>query len=297
MPTLSDRIALIDGDIITYCAGFASDQREYHVLDSAGRTLSKHKYKKDAVDAFAITFNARTIEKRVTPEPWEFCRHSVDMLMNAIIQDTECDDHHVFLSPKGESSFRYKLATTQPYKGNRIAAHKPLHYKAIRRHLINQWGARYHYKYEADDLLAAEAVSLNRVGEEPVICTLDKDLDTISGLHYNWKRKKEKFQFISETAAMVNFYTQVLTGDRADNIPGLQGIGQKRAWNILAACKTETELYEACHNAYTARGLDSQYAEILSLLFIQRHRDFSTSSFALNVFVPPHAREHLTGYW
>ena len=46
------------------------------------------------------------------------------------------------------------------------------------------------------------------------------------------------------------FYTQLLTGDTADNIPGVQGIGPKKADKILEGLEDEYEMYEACLNAY-----------------------------------------------
>lgn len=64
--------------------------------------------------------------------------------------------------------------------------------------------------------------------EKTVICTKDKDLDMISGLHYNWTKDKEPYE-VSEQQALKAFYSQLLTGDRVDNIQGIKGIGNKKA--------------------------------------------------------------------
>ena len=67
---------LIDGDVITYQAGFASDQVDYFV----GK--AKYHYKKDANKyADSIHFPRNKIEKRVEYEPVEHCLHSVKKMM------------------------------------------------------------------------------------------------------------------------------------------------------------------------------------------------------------------------
>jgi 5'-3' exonuclease len=61
---------------------------------------------------------------------------------------------------------------------------------------------------------------------------------------------------------------QVLTGDRVDNIPGLKGIGVKKAEKILADCVTEKQLFEATLDAYKG---DLEYlTEQAKLLWIRR---------------------------
>ena len=47
-----------------------------------------------------------------------------------------------------------------------------------------------------------------------------------------------------------NFYKQILTGDRIDNIQGLHGIGPKKAEKALADCGNEQEMYEVVCQMY-----------------------------------------------
>ena len=44
---------------------------------------------------------------------------------------------------------------------------------------------------------------------------------------------------------------QCLTGDRADNIKGIEGIGPKKAERILAECYTEQQYFNAVRDAYS----------------------------------------------
>jgi 5'-3' exonuclease len=102
--------------------------------------------------------------------------------------------------------------------------------------------------------------------EDYIICTTDKDLNMIRGWHYNM-RKNEKF-WVDEDDTLYTFYTQVLTGDRVDNIPGLHGIGPKKAEKILKGCKTEDQLYEAVLKAYDNN--EEYLCEQAQLLWIRR---------------------------
>ena len=70
-----------------------------------------------------------------------------------------------------------------------------------------------------------------------VICHIDKDLDTIPGSHYNYN--KDEHYTVSLDEALYNFYHQLLTGDKSDNIPGLKGIGPVKASRMLDGLKPD----------------------------------------------------------
>jgi 5'-3' exonuclease len=86
------------------------------------------------------------------------------------------------------------------------------------------------------------------LSKKTVICSIDKDLDTVPGHHFRWQthNKDEEHYFLDEKQAMLNYWQQVLTGDNADNIRGLYRIGEKRAKSILNGCETEYEFYKTC---------------------------------------------------
>ena len=77
--------------------------------------------------------------------------------------------------------------------------------------------------------------------EDTIIVSDDKDLQTIAGYHYN---KGEVIE-VSEQQALKNFYTQVLTGDTADNYKGCRGVGPVKAERILAGCRTSLDMWQA----------------------------------------------------
>lgn len=134
----------------------------------------------------------------------------------------------IFLTSDDKSNFRFELAKSKGYKANRKAP-KPVHYQAVRDYLIDRQGAIVVSGMEADDALGI-AMMANR-NHLVVLASIDKDLKMIPGNHYDFV--KDVFTYIDEPTAAYNFYKQLLTGDTIDNIPGLPGIGPKKAHLIL----------------------------------------------------------------
>lgn len=83
-------------------------------------------------------------------------------------------------------------------------------------------------RLEADDLMGMISSS-----ETGVSVTIDKDLRSVPGWHWN-PDKEEKPVYVSEEEADRFFYTQWMTGDSTDNIPGLWRVGPKKAEKLLS---------------------------------------------------------------
>ena len=145
----------------------------------------------------------------------------------------------------GKGNFRNEVAVTAPYKGTR-KADKPYHFGLLREYMQKSWGFIEVEGIEADDKLGIEAYKHDP--EETIIVSLDKDLDMIRGNHYNFVREEQ--YVITEEQAIRNFYLQMLTGDKVDNIIGLAGIGPVKSKKMLADCKTEKEMYDVVLAAY-----------------------------------------------
>ena len=172
------------------------------------------------------------------------------------------DDWKFYLT--GGNNYRFDIAKTAVYKGNRIAP-KPQHLPALRKHLVDEWGAVIVEGIEADDAVATHATELGY--NNSVIASVDKDLDQIPGWHYNFV--KDIAYHITPEEGTYRFYKQILTGDSADNIIGLKGIGPVKADKILDECETEVELYEACLQAY--EGNEERVLENARLLWLRRY--------------------------
>lgn len=267
-------IALIDGDIVVYQAGFASDQRYYSILDidDGHREVARFQYKKDA-DEYVVTQPERSlrIEKGYEYEPLENCLHSVKLMVENIKAKTKSNGALVFLSGKSEDNFRMEI--DKEYKANRDASHKPHWTAEIRQYLVSNYGALVTSTIEADDAIGIEHNNLIRLSKTltPIICSLDKDLLTIPGRHYNWR--KDEFTDVSELEAAKNFWRQMLTGDTVDNIKGVPKIGKVKAARLIDHLMDEDIMKDVVVSQYQVAFPSTwkeEYAKNYHLLYILR---------------------------
>lgn len=195
--------ALIDGDILCYRIGFATEDED---------------------EGTAINTMATFIE---------------DLLLFDLLDYEETE---IFLT--GDTNFRHDVAVTAPYKGNRKDVRKPKHLPLLRDYLVKAWGATISDGQEADDEIAIRATEL---GSECIIVSIDKDFMQVPGWHYNFIKREKKF--VTEEEGLRFFYKQILTGDNADNIKGIKGVGPVRAEKMLKDASTPCQLYRCCVEA------------------------------------------------
>lgn len=139
------------------------------------------------------------------------------------------------IAVKGHGNFR--TAISEDYKGNRKRELEPGEKKALaygHQHLIDKYGAVMADDMEADDLVSIWAWECIQSEQPYVIVHIDKDLNMIPGDHYNFV-KKEAYHVDFEKGHY-NFMMQMLIGDTTDNIPGVRGIGPKKAEKLLLNC-------------------------------------------------------------
>lgn len=155
---------------------------------------------------------------------------AMDNYIEEILYGSGCSEYEIFLT--GKNNFRNALYTG--YKASRKHKPKPVHYNALRNHLITVEGAVVSEGQEADDELGI------RQDRGSVICSIDKDLLMIPGRHYNFVRREH--MEVTELEGRHNFYSQLLTGDSTDDIPGKWNFGPAKANKALEGC-TEIEEY------------------------------------------------------
>ena len=149
-----------------------------------------------------------------------------------------------------KSAFNFRNILYPDYKMNR---HKDVS-KAnkfvpmIRKLAVKHGMAIEAFNCEADDFLRIWAEQALAANEEYTVVSIDKDLYCIPGRHYN--PKKEETRVINKLDATRHFYEQLLKGDSVDNIPGIVGIGPKKAEKALASCENETEMQEVVVSMY-----------------------------------------------
>lgn len=194
-----------------------------------------------------------------TVAPLSHVLHSTKLWVENVINRFPGAEYTLYLTD-GPSNFRLDLYPE--YKANRKAP-KPKLYHAIRDYLVEKWGAVVIEGMEADD---AVAIALHK-DSEAVCVSDDKDLKTVAGKHFSPREAEAGVVEISELEALRFFYTQLLTGDAVDNIPGVgalpddmwekwelpkrKGVGVKSAQHILTDAENEWEMFERVRECYS----------------------------------------------
>ncbi|ATI16327.1 exonuclease [Caulobacter phage Lullwater] len=183
-------------------------------------------------------------------------------------------------SHKGE---RYLAATVKKYQGQRSSERQLFNKSYLDEWLATYDGPEFEAKpwatREADDGMAAMCLYAVSQGRLDAIATRDKDLRMVPALHVAWQNPEIVTEVPPGTYDVIGkdvkqyglkwFWLQMLQGDTADNIPGLEEyqafdakgnivykkMGEKTAEKMLqdcldvdAACDRVRELYL---NAYT----------------------------------------------
>tara|TARA_R110002073_G_scaffold66234_3_gene165481 strand:+ start:1839 stop:2585 length:747 start_codon:yes stop_codon:yes gene_type:complete len=145
----------------------------------------------------------------------------IDSRINQMLEVTHATHYAGFLT--SGRCFRYDVAKTKPYKGNRKYNSKPIIFPAIKEYLRQRWNFISVPELEADDL-----VSVFHDPLKTVICSPDKDvLYQNKGVHYNYG--KAESILVDENEALTFLWKQMLMGDSTDGIVGIPKVGPKTA--------------------------------------------------------------------
>jgi len=259
-------IALFDGDILVYRAGFAAEKRQYSVRGIVG-TFPNAKSARDAAAAKGIPQTHVTWER--IAEPKENAFHNVDKIINSTIKklhdqlNTVEHTFVIFLTGCTEQP-NFREENNHGYKANRDPKNKPTHYDEIRNYIRNKYPTVLTQGAETDDYLcqaakdAPERLYPGDPNVVPVIVSIDKDLLSVPGLHYNFV--KDEVVDVDVDMADFNFFSQMLQGDVADNVMGIKGYGPKKAESTLSpAYGDEFALCARAMSVYRSRISDEDW--------------------------------------
>ena len=190
-----------------------------------------------------------------------------ERMMDGFCQVANCDRGDVIECFSSSSAYRRSIYPD--YKKNR--AGKATGVQGIQGATI-EWPERL-YRDQADDVMGIFATWPGV--EDPIIATQDKDLLQIPGRHL-WiatdnvpesepgrtitLQDNHVLQYISPEWALRHFYTQALTGDTTDGIPGCPGVGPKRAATALKEKDTDLDYWEAVIRQYEKAFSDVSHA-------------------------------------
>lgn len=246
---------LIDGDILRYEIGFAAE------------------------------YGWQSDNPEEIP-PWNYVSDLLDAKIKHICDSVEATEKPtIYLT--GEGNFRDDVATVKVYKGNRLNSKKPWHFKNLTAYILCEYDCIVTEGIEADDQMAIDQT------EKTIICSRDKDLRQVPGWHFGWECGKQgqfgphEYDLIGEIdlserrdkiigGGLKFFYSQVLTGDVVDNVPGLPKCGAVKAFKLLSGIDTAEGLLKVVSDAYKDYYGDSWEEALLEqakLLWMVRELD------------------------
>ena len=204
----------------------------------------------------------------------------VDDFFAKLFATHETFNYKAYLTGRG--NFRETVAVSHKYKGTR-KKDKPKWYNSIKQHLIHEWDCKVIEGMEADDQLAIELTN----DTNAICCTIDKDLLQVEGWHYGWgtHNKAERELHYVDWWGMLEMrgkklygegvmwlYAQAIMGDSTDNIKGIHGAADKKAFELLQDKTTEIELYDTVLEIYTLHfdSPEERLEENMHLLYMCR---------------------------
>lgn len=215
---------LIDADSIVYSSCAVTHRTWYTLVDPNGFTALVVSHKRE-LKAFMSTLEdteGYTVEEKEEYDPINYTYHIIDSMIESMIEKFP-GPYKVIIS---DTTCNWRKDLYPDYK-----AHRPVNtlttlpnaYEYIK----TKWDAVWEECKEADDLLPKYGSEV----QTPIYAHIDKDLDQLPGLHYNYKTKKK--YTVSKEQGYKKFLELLMVGDTADNIMGLKGIGPKKAMSFI----------------------------------------------------------------
>lgn len=173
-------------------------------------------------------------------------------ILNIVGNSYNVERYYVFV--KGDNNFRYKIFPE--YKKNRPKKHPII--DVLNKYLVDNFEAIESHNAESDDYVYSFS-QLPEFLDHTIICSVDKDLRQIPGIHYDYQ--KNKFYVISEEEARYNLAIQMIMGDAADGIPCLKGYGIKKAESIIQKGMSPYQCIRAILKEYQKNCLSPEEAK------------------------------------
>lgn len=169
-------------------------------------------------------------------------------IVNTIEEIHEIDRVLTFAGARG--NFRKEISKS--YKANRVGREIPPILNELQEHVKETYNSISGYGVETDDVVATYWKNLTDTfgRDEVIIVSIDKDYKQLPCLIYNYHSKHRCFYDISEQDAKRNFYTQMITGDTADNVNFCKGYGEAYCRKVFADCLSHHSYIKAVFQLY-----------------------------------------------
>lgn len=172
-------------------------------------------------------------------------QEGLDKIFSQLEDQVEIEKFIVCNGSKG--NFRHDIS--KEYKANRKGERPPVLGK-LHDLVKRKYKSHYGLGVETDDVVATlwKRVSKERGVDSVIIVSIDKDYKQFPCWFYDYHWKRKTLTKITEEEAVVNFYTQMIVGDSADNIKYCKGYGKVYAGKLLDDVKTS---FSATRRVYT----------------------------------------------
>lgn len=247
------KVALIDGDLIAYACA-ASNQVDYDFTDG------------DEAPARAVDHDAAICKGLAMVDQWRAL--------------SQCSRTMVLFT--GKNNFRKAVLPT--YKAGR--GEKPIAHQAVVEAIMREHPSERIDGLEADDLLGILATTLPKY-RGAVVVSLDKDLATVPGNHFN-PAKDKKARVVTEAEANHAWMRQTLIGDSVDGYSGLYRCGPKNADRILGRPGSSLDsLWHHVVTAYRGKGKTEEDAVVQARMArILRREDYNRETKEIRLWHP-----------
>jgi len=270
-------IAYLDLDALLFAAAASGEQVWHKVMldgNEVGRFKSAAEYSNWLEDCEFIGsdlefgLSQEDIDKVYKEVDYEIldverCYKTFDSELKRWVKEAGVTKYKGYVSSaSGKPTFRTKVATIFPYKGNRKSTRKPHHLEAVRKYALRDPNIKKAVSsVEVDDYVVLMS---ERVGEKAVCVGVDKDSRQCSGTWIHIINGTDEPFYSSPNIVGVlerkdnkvtghghlHLLWQMLAGDKSvDNIGGVKGIGVAKAYDTLKDFSGQSidKLEEAVH--------------------------------------------------
>ena len=234
------------------------------------------------IDADIVAYQC-SCEKKNEPKSFDEMKYNAEILIATIKKLAGASRIKLHLtSHKGDKGGRFDTAILKEYQANRKdRTNTPPMLHQMRDWMKKELRATMHENCEADDGISAAQYSCIRRDRKnlSIICTLDKDLAMVPGLHLDWRTgsitKVKDFGkiWLEEKTSKKDiktkslkgygtkwFWAQMLMGDVVDNISGIPKVwngikfvscGAVKAYELLNPCTNDAEAKQLIKEVYS----------------------------------------------
>lgn len=250
---ITKRTVLLDGDVVAYQIAAKEEQP----TDWGDGVWSLHADEQTAKDA-------------------------LDVFIKGIMSKVGAQYLAIALSVPSEECWRKEVFPK--YKEHRRSVRRPMILPVLKQHMRDKYDVWERPTLEADDVLGIMATSPTIFPGEKIIASIDKDMKTIPGQHFDLKDRERGVYSVTVEEADYWHLFQTLVGDTADGFPGCPGVGPKKAEAIL---KDQPD-FDAVVEAFAKAGLP--YEEALTqarIARICRREDYDFKNKEVKLWTPP----------